>query len=187
MTVAAFGRLDADGRLIDADEKLAALHRNAGGVPGGTLAVPQIAALARLSRRLGILVSRGVIAADGEEDLDLWVRAQPDADGVAIEVSGWAARPAEAPTAGARREQDFLRVEADWLWETDAALRITAISPAAEADAGPTARLIGQPLTGLFRFVDGAGGQLPILDALAGHRRFDEQLAEIRGDRKSVV
>ena len=52
------GRLDADGRLIRADPKLAALQAQAGGRTGGMLAVPQIAALARLAQRLGITVSR---------------------------------------------------------------------------------------------------------------------------------
>ena len=72
------GRLDADGRLIRADPKLAALQAQAGGRTGGMLAVPQIAALARLAQRLGITVSRAAVAANGEEDLDLWVRAAPE-------------------------------------------------------------------------------------------------------------
>ena len=44
------GRVDAEGRLIAADPPLAALHEQAGGSDGGMLAVPQIAALARLAR-----------------------------------------------------------------------------------------------------------------------------------------
>jgi hypothetical protein len=57
---------------------LAALHALAGGDEGGVLAVPQIAALARLARRLGITISRAALAADGEQDVDLWVRAEPE-------------------------------------------------------------------------------------------------------------
>ena len=71
------GRVDAEGRLVQADPPLLALHQHAGGRPGGALAVPQIATLARLARRLGITVARPAIAADGERDLDLWVRAEP--------------------------------------------------------------------------------------------------------------
>ncbi|MBA4094688.1 MAG: sensor histidine kinase, partial [Candidatus Accumulibacter sp.] len=56
------GRVDAAGRLIEADPPLAALHLRAGGATGETLAVPQLAALTRLARRLGIVLSRGVIA-----------------------------------------------------------------------------------------------------------------------------
>ena len=77
------GRVDGQGRLLAADPPLAALHRRAGGSDGGLLSVPQIAALARLAHRLGITVSRAAIAADGDHDVDLWVRAAPDGNEVA--------------------------------------------------------------------------------------------------------
>ena len=88
------GRLDREGRLIDAEARLAELNLRAGGEPGAPLAVPQIATLARLAQRLGIAISRNVVAADGEDDLDLWVRAEPEDGGVRLEVSGWRQRPA---------------------------------------------------------------------------------------------
>ena len=88
------GRLDREGRLIDAESRLAELNLRAGGEPGAPLAVPQIATLARLAQRLGIAISRNVVAADGEDDLDLWVRAEPEDGGVRLEVSGWRQRPA---------------------------------------------------------------------------------------------
>ncbi|MEA3015746.1 MAG: hypothetical protein QOI38_468, partial [Sphingomonadales bacterium] len=78
------GRVDGEGRLVVADPALFALHRRAGGKEGGVLAVPQIAALARLSRRLGIPISRAAIAADGDRDVDLWVRAEPEGREVAL-------------------------------------------------------------------------------------------------------
>ena len=58
------GRVDNDGRLVAADPELAGLQARAGGEEGGALALPQIAALARLARRLGIVISRGVMVAD---------------------------------------------------------------------------------------------------------------------------
>ncbi|HYN47065.1 MAG TPA: PAS domain-containing sensor histidine kinase, partial [Allosphingosinicella sp.] len=82
------GRIDAEGRLVAADPPLAALHEQAGGSEGGVLAVPQIAALARLARRLGITISRAAVAADGDNDLDLWVRAEPDGQEVALAITG---------------------------------------------------------------------------------------------------
>lgn len=182
-TAAVRGRLDAEGRLVEAEAPLAELHLRAGGEEGGPLAVPQIAALARLSRRLGIVISRGAVAADGEVDLDLWVRAQPIEDGIALEISGWTERPPTAPSPApeAEREADFLRSAADWMWETDEALRFTALSPAAAAAVGKTpAELIGKQLTRLFRFQEGEDGALPILTALAEQRRFDDQFAELR-------
>jgi signal transduction histidine kinase len=180
------GRVDADGRLVEAEPRLMALHRAAGGEEGGPLAVPQIAALARLARRLGIVISRSAVAAEGEADLDLWVRAEPQENGIELAVTGWTARPARgpAPAPDAERQADFLRAGADWMWETDAALRLTTVSPAAAAAAGKApAQLVGHQLTRLFRLEEGEEGELPLLTALAGQRRFDGQLAELRGGR----
>lgn len=178
------GRIDAEDRLVAADPPLAALNERAGGRADGPLSVPQIAALARLARRLGITVSRAAIAADGDRDVDLWVRAQPQGDEVALTITGWAERPAgEAEMAG--RETDFVRAAADWTWETDDTLRLTGLSAAAIAAIGrPADELIGKQLTRLFRFRESADGALPILAALAGHERFDGQVAELRAGRK---
>jgi signal transduction histidine kinase len=180
------GRIDADGRLIAAEPRLMALHRAAGGEETGPLAVPQIAALARLARRLGIVISRGAVAAEGEADLDLWVRAEPKEGWVDLAVTGWIARPARAPApaADSERQADFLRAGADWMWETDAGLRLTIVSPAAAAAAGKApAQLVGQQLTRLFRLEEGEEGELALLTALAEQRRFDGQFAELRGGR----
>ena len=181
------GRLDADGRLIEADPPLAALQAQAGGSSGGTLAVPQIAALARLAQRLGITVSRAAVAASGEEDLDLWVRAEPEGREIALAITGWTTRPARPSAAGPTREReaDFLRAAADWTWETDDRLRLTALSPGAGAAIGsPPSTFLGKQLTRLFRFLENPDGSLPILTALAEHRSFDAQAAELRAGRQ---
>ena len=182
------GRVDPEGRLVAADPALAGLHVRAGGREGGALAIPQIASLARLSRRLGIVISRAVIAADGDRDLDLWVRAEPSEEGVSLAIGGWTERPPHAPTEAreTEREVDFLRASADWMWETDEALRFTMLSPSAAAAIGKVpADLIGKQLTRLFRFQEGEDGALPILTALAEQRRFDDQFAELRAGSKS--
>lgn len=181
------GRLDAEGRLIEADPPLAALQAQAGGSDGGVLAVPQIAALARLAQRLGITISRAAVAASGEEDLDLWVRAEPEGREVTLAITGWTLRPARpaAPSPLRERESDFLRAAADWTWETDDTLRVTVLSPGAGAAIGSAPSLyVGKQLTRLFRFLEDADGGLPILTALAEHRSFEEQAAELRGGRK---
>ena len=180
------GRLDAELRLVEAEPRLAALQRSAGGEIGGPLAVPQIATLARLARRLGITISRPAVAAEDEGDLDLWVRAQPSGGGIDLVVSGWTERPPRdpAPASEAERQSDFLRAAADWVWETDAGLCFTSLSPAAAAAAGRPAReLIGRQLTRLFRLIEEAEGELPILTALAEQRRFEGQLVELREGR----
>jgi signal transduction histidine kinase len=180
------GRVDAEGRLIEADPPLAALHQQAGGSEGGVLAVPQIAALARLAQRLGITISRAAVAADGDRDLDLWVRAAPEGREVALAITGWYGRPPRpaAPSRAQEREADFLRAGADWTWETDEALRLTALSSAAAAAIGRApSEFIGKQLTRLFRFKENADGALPILTALAEHKSFENQAAELRGGR----
>ncbi|HMJ94036.1 MAG TPA: HAMP domain-containing sensor histidine kinase [Allosphingosinicella sp.] len=178
------GKVDSDGRLVEADARLAELQRGAGGEIGGALAIPQIAALARLARRLGIAISRAASAAEGEADLDLWVQAEPLADGVALAISGWSERPARSPAPGpeAERESDFLRASADWMWETDQGLRFTALSPAAAASVSrSSADFIGSQLTRLFKLEENEEGELPILTALAEQKRFEGQAAELRG------
>lgn len=182
------GRVDAEGRLVAADPQLLSLHLRAGGREGGVLAVPQIASLARLARRLGITISRAAIAADGERDLDLWVRAEPADGGVALSITGWSTRAAQnaADGADAEREADFLRAAADWMWETDEALRLTSLSSGAAAAIGrPPGEMIGKQLTRLFRFRESADGSLPVLTALAEQGRFDSQVAELRSGTKA--
>jgi signal transduction histidine kinase len=183
------GLVDRSGRLVEADPPLLGLQLRAGGEAGGTIAVPQIAALARLAHRLGILISRAVIAADGENDIDLWVRAQPDGNEVRLTIGGWSPRPA-LPTIAARdidRETDFLRASADWLWEADEALKIVALSAAAEeAIGGPASRMIGQPITQLVKLVEDEDGNLPLLAALAAQGRLDCQEAELRNGNGRV-
>ncbi len=178
----AVARLDANGRLIDAEPRLRALNDRAGGQIGAPLAVPGVAAIAQLAHRLGIAVSRAVVAADGEEEVDLWVRAGPDRGGVRLEVSGWRTRPAWRPAADPDRDGDFLRASGDWLWETDGALRLTFVSPEAGPRHGFDIReMLGQPLTRLFALAQDDQGQLPILSAVSARARFDGQRAEVRG------
>lgn len=178
----AIARLDAAGRLIDAEPLLSALNSRAGGRIGAPLAVPGIAALASLSHRLGIHISRAVVAADGETELDLWVRAGPDRGGVRLEVSGWRPRAAWRPATDPDRERDFFRTYAELRWETDASLRLTFVSPDAGAQYGFDPRtMLGQPLTRLFALAQDMEGQLPILSAVSARARFDGQRAEVRG------
>jgi signal transduction histidine kinase len=185
------GRIDAAGRLIAADPPLAALQASAGGSSGGPLSVPQIAALAQLARRLGITVSRAAIAAEADEDIDLWVRAEPEGEEIALSITGWQRRPARVqpetpPATVAQRDNDFLRAGSDWTWETDDTLRITSVSPQASAAIGRLpADLIGKQITRLFRFHENAEGDLPLLAALAEHGRFEGQIAELRGGAQS--
>jgi len=166
--------LDADGALLSADPALEALHARAGGIVGGVMAVPQLATIARLARRLGIVVSRRVTVADDEADIDLWVRAQPEGERVRLAASGWTEMPAWRPSrGGATLPGD------GWRWETDGSLRLTFVSLDGATGFDPFA-LLGRPLTALFGFDEGEDGAMPILDALARRRPFRDQPATLR-------
>lgn len=183
------GLVDADGRLISADQRLADLNARAGGAVGAPLAVPQLATLARLARRLRILISRSVTVADGEDDLDLWVRAEPEGEGTRLAITGWKFRgPWQPPGTPERRERDFAAGDGDWLWETDAALRLTFLAEAPALRAGLDAgALLGQPITRLFQLAEAGDGGFPILAAVASHERFADQRATVRGTNRAVV
>lgn len=174
MSSLAHGRVDRDGRLVEAEAPLQRLQESAGAGLGQPIAVPQIATMARLAQRLGVLVSRCVIAAEGSDDLDLWVEAKPDDDGVSLSVGGWARRASRDADDRGERVYDLMRSRGDWLWETDPQLRIASLS----FEGGE--QMIGQPLGKLFRFVDEDDEGLLILDALASHARFEGQSAIVR-------
>ena len=80
------GRVDKTGRLISADPELETLQREAGSALGHPLALPQIAAIAELARKLGIAVARPAIAASLEHDIEIWVNATPEGDEVALSL-----------------------------------------------------------------------------------------------------
>jgi hypothetical protein len=78
------GRIDKGGRLIAADAELEALQRQAGARLGQKLALPQVAAVAQLARKLRIPVNRPATVASTDRDIDLWIEATPDGDEVAL-------------------------------------------------------------------------------------------------------
>jgi signal transduction histidine kinase len=176
--------VDLQGRLISADPRLEALHRDAGGEPGGKVAIPQIATLARLAMTLAIPVSRPVIVADGNRTLDLHVRARLVDGQVNLAISGWdkVVVPEAADLNHVGREHDFARLEADGAWETDRALRIVRLSNGVDAHLGSgLTALIGKPFAAVFALVPDQEGDLPLLASLAQRAPFKGQRAELAG------
>jgi len=164
------GRIDDRGCLVEADPPLLRLQERAGGVAGGRLALPQLATLARLSRRLGIGISRQIVVGYGDQDVDLWVRVIPDGQSVELAITGWQETSPAQPSAGidALRWRDFSRATADWIVETDATLRITQ----------PPANLPGavdQPLEALFVMSRDAEGLSAISAAASRADRFEDE------------
>ena len=177
------GRVDRAGRLISADPELAALQVEAGSSIGGTFALPQIAGVARLARKLGIPVSRPAVAAGPDHDIDLWVRAVPQGDEVALALEGWSVRPASssrlAQLLGGQDGSETAAEPSEWAADED--LRIVSVSSAlAERLGGEGVQIVGQPLTKIFKLEEDESGEMPLLAALAARQGFVDQPARPR-------
>lgn len=182
--------VDGHGRLVEAGARLLELNDRAGGRIGAPIAVPQLARLVHLAQRLGVVVSRGIVAADGDDDLTLWVRAEPAPGGdfVRLSITGWHPRTTWRPEGdAAARAHAFAASDADWIWETDATLRLTYAGAQMAGAEAPAADLIGQPFTSVFVLAEGAAGTLPILGALAMRTGFEDQPATLRRGGQAVL
>lgn len=181
--------VDRHDRLARADDAFAALNARAGGRHGALLAIPQVAVLVRLARRLRILVSRAVTIADGDRDLDCWVKAAPDETGVALTVSLLREHAAGHARAGAATLTEVIAPEdADWTWEVDSELRVTRLSPDTAARLGlDPAAALGRPLSRLFVLEPDRDGAMPLLDALTERRDFADQPARLYGSGARVT
>ena len=178
------GRVDREGRLIEADAPLLRLQQEAGSKLGAPLALPQLAAVARSAIKLGVPLSRAVLAASNDQDLDLWVRAEPDADGAKLTIEGWKARPPAPPRltlVGSEPLPDETDGDGVLSFTTDAELKITRISDSLAERLGiDSAATVGDPLTRHFLLSDDGNG-MPLLSAVATRQDFSGQRARLRG------
>ncbi|HEX8415016.1 MAG TPA: PAS domain-containing sensor histidine kinase, partial [Sphingomicrobium sp.] len=185
------GRVDSAGRLIAADPRFEALQKEAGGAIGKPLALPQIAAVARLALELGTSVTRPVVAADSRHDIDLWVRATPDDHGVDLILENWTERAPSAPRLAllvGEGTADDLVDKAALGWSLDDELRIVSLSLQLATDLGVRAdEAIGQPLTRFLKLEEDENGEMPLLAAAAGRRAFYGQPARPRGGGGSLL
>jgi two-component sensor histidine kinase len=178
------GRVDREGRLVEADAPLLRLQQEAGSRLGAPLALPQLAAVARSAIKLGVPLSRAVIAASNDQDLDLWVRAEPDADGARLTIEGWKSRPPAPPRltlVGSEPHPDEEVGSEALSFTTDAELKITRVSDALAERLGIDAtKVVGDPLTRHFLLSDDGAG-MPLLSAVATRQDFSGQRAKLRG------
>lgn len=180
------GRVDRACRLIAADDELAALQRDAGADIGDTLALPQVAAVARLALRLNIAVERTALAGSNDQDFEFWVRATPDGEEVALSLEGWQSRPA----AGSRlasldlvTQSSGASAEARFEWAADAELRITALAPELAQMLGVEGKQANAvALTRLVQLTEDDNGDMPLISALAARRDFIGQPARSRSN-----
>ena len=184
------GRLDSFGRLIAADPELESLQREAGSEVGQMLALPQVAAVAQLARKLGTSVGRPAVAASADNDIEIWVNATPEGDEIALSLEGWTVRPAAGPRLatilGGGSEAASATAQNEWA--TDEELRIISISSEfAEVLGIDVAEAAGAPLTRIVRLEEDASGEMPLINALAGRRNFSGQRGRSRSNEASIV
>ena len=77
------------GILLRADDALQQLHIRAGGNLGGTLACPALLSLTQMVAGLRMRLARPVCVADGPNNLELWVEAEPFNKDVKLSILGW--------------------------------------------------------------------------------------------------
>lgn len=183
------GRVDRDGRLIAADPELERLQSEAGSRIGETLALPQLAGVVRVVQRLRIPVSRRVLAAGRDQDVDMWVRAVPEGDEVALTIERWSARPAAPPRLAAIAAVEHESLAATPLgWSVDEQLRLVTIAPPlAELLSIDPADVSGHQLTKLFRLEEDDEGEMPLLAGVASRSSFSGQRVTVRSGDKQLV
>lgn len=184
------GRLDANGRLISADPELESLQREAGAGLGEPLALPQIAAVADLARKLRTAVARPALAASSDQDIDLWVHARPDGEEIALSLENWNVRPAAGPRLAAilGGGEDVQAGATRYEWAADEELRIISLSSGLAELLGVDADdLAGQPLTRIVRLEEDDSGEMPLISALAARRGFSGQHARGRADDTQLL
>ena len=184
------GRVGRDGRLIAADPELERLQVEAGSKVGASLALPQLAAVVRVAQRLRIPVSRRVLAAGRDQDVDMWIRAVPENGEIAISIDQWNARPVSPPRLAAIAAVEHERLaEAPLGWSVDEQLRLLTLDPGlAERLSIDPANAAGQPLTKIFKLEQDEGsGEMPLLSALASRSGFTGQRAATRQGGEQLV
>jgi signal transduction histidine kinase len=184
------GRLDKSGRLIAADPELESLQREAGSALGRTLALPQVAAVAQLARKLGTAVARPAIAASTDHDIEFWVNAKPEGDEIALSLEGWTMRapagPRLATLLGGNNES--ASATSRYEWTTDEELRIISLSSdLAELLGVDVNEAAGTALTRIVRLEEDELGEMPLVNALAARRRFTGQRARSRSDDGCLI
>ncbi|VAW04120.1 Two-component system sensor histidine kinase [hydrothermal vent metagenome] len=179
------GRLDSGGNLVVADPLLMRLHLHCGGFEGGPLAIPQLASLCQLSKRLQMNLSRPISAGDDENLIDMWVETSPTEDGIAISIVDWNEKPLPAPreVIDIDRQRDFDRLNAIGQIRTDSALRIMAIS-------FPRAVLTDNEYSGrrLLEILEIAqpSEQSYFVEAITERQPIREQTVRLNGDKKEI-
>lgn len=181
------GRVDVDGLLLSADPLLMRLHLRSGGYEGGPLAVPELAEMCRLSRRLGMNLSRPIQASDDDCQIDMWVETQLISPGhedqMGLSIIDWKEHPRDDNgNVDPARERDFDRLEGRGSIRTDEALRIIAQQmPGKAANAAET---IGRSLLDIYDVIP-PSANARLLEAVAERQPIrNQRMREKNGEQR---
>jgi len=175
--------LSGDGVLLSADYALLMLQREAGGDLNQPLAIPQLAAVARIANRLGVTISRTIVAATQRRDIDMWVRAKPEGGAISLAVTDWNERPTgDMGAPNGQRDADIGASAEGWTWEVDVHLRFQMVLAGSGDGLPPQPPRTGSQFTGYFRLEADADGDMSMLRGLAQRRAFRDQPAVLAGD-----
>jgi signal transduction histidine kinase len=149
--LAAYGLTDARDRLLSADAPLAELQERCGGDLPGTLAIPELLALVRQARALGLRIARSFSAFDGETEVSGFARIHPlgeeDGGGCEVLVENWQRSALTPPSARefAERIDAIDRATADVSARLDARQRLQVLSARAADAAALEAAALAAP------------------------------------------
>lgn len=151
--VGAYGLTDAQGRLLSADAALAELQERCGGDLPGTLAIPELLALVRQARALGLRIARGFSAFDGDSEVSGFARIHPlsedEGGGCEVLVENWQRSPLTPPSPRefAERLDAIDRATAEVSARLDARQRLQVLSARARDAAALEAAALAAPGT----------------------------------------
>ncbi|WP_073974827.1 sensor histidine kinase [Erythrobacter donghaensis] len=149
----AYGLTDARDRLLSADAPLAELQERCGGDLPGMLAIPELLALVRQARALGLRIARGFSAFDGDAEVSGFARIHPlgeeDGGGCEVLVENWQRSPLSPPSARefAERLDAIDRATAEVSARLDARQRLQVLSARAPDAAALEAAALAAPGT----------------------------------------
>ncbi|MBU7579588.1 MAG: HAMP domain-containing histidine kinase [Porphyrobacter sp.] len=155
-----YGLTDARDRLLSADALLAELQERCGGDLPGILAVPELLALVRQARRMGLKIARSFSAYDGDAEVSGFVRIHPLADdeggGCELLVENWQRSPLTPPSARefAERLDAIDRATAEVIARLDARQRLQVLSARARDAAQLEGAAPGHLWTELVELTD---------------------------------
>lgn len=149
--IGAYGLTDAQGRLISADAPLAELQERCGGDLPGMLAIPELLALVRQARTLGLRIARAFSAFDGDAEVSGFARIHPlgadDGGGCEVVVENWQRSPLVPPSSRefAERLDAIDRATAEVSARLDARQRLQVLSARASDAAALQAAALARP------------------------------------------